>query len=212
MKAPDYLVTFGQAGDFSRFRPVPPAEYSRGDRVVVRCRDSIRLGQVMCSALAEHDRFISPQPMGDLLRRATGSDEAAANRMRGIGEDIFADARRWTSELDLTIEIVDVDVTLDGAQATLSYVRSAECDYRPLVSNLSRRYDVIILMENLSLPTEEAGCGRPDCGHGEGGCSSCSSGGCSTGSCASGAKKEDIAAYLARLAAPTAMTPRTPLL
>ena len=35
MSEPEYLVSHGSAGDFGRFRTVPPFSYRRGERVVV---------------------------------------------------------------------------------------------------------------------------------------------------------------------------------
>ncbi len=216
MHETDYLVSFGNAGDFSRFRAVSTDAYRRGDRVVIRCSSGLQLGVVMCPAVSDHDPFLSKKPSGELVRRATTGDEADGHRVRDVGERIFLDARCLARELSLPLEILDVEITLDGKQATLAYVRSAECDHRDFVSTLSRRYDILIVMQNLTIPAEpseaEGGCGKPDCGQGNGGCTSCTTGGCSTGGCASGAKKEDVARYLANISAPVPEAPRTSLL
>jgi hypothetical protein len=136
--------------------------------------------------------------------------------MRVLAERLFLDARQLVAKMGLPLEIVDVDVALDGERATMSHLRQRECDYREFVSALSRKHNVLLIMQNLTLPlaatAEEHGCGRPDCGQGNGGCGSCATGGCSLGGCAAGSKKEDIASYLANLALPGQELPRTPLL
>src|SRR5207247_1382953 len=126
--------------------------------------------------------------LGELLRTATEEDERAADRGRSLGRRVFEDARRLALELSLPLEILDVEVLLDGQRAIVHHLRTVECDYRSLVSALSRQHDVLISMENLALPAPvgaSGGCGKPDCGKegGGGGCTDCGSGGgCSSGS------------------------------
>jgi hypothetical protein len=201
----DYLVSFGSAGDFSRFRSAAPTVYQRGDRVVIRSHQGLELGVVMCQAGAAHSQFLSDQGTGELVRRVTPVDEQAADELRRRSHLLFDDARRLAVELELPLEILDVEVLFDGRQAIVQHLRREDCDYRALVSHLSRKHDLLIIMQNLALPAavvdEEAGCGKPDCGKGKGGsCSTCGTGGgCSSGSCSQGAKKEDVTAFLAGL-------------
>jgi PSP1 C-terminal conserved region len=214
----EYLVTHGNSGDFSRFRPVPRAAYRRGDRVVVRSHQGLELGVVLCPATVDHERFLSRTALGELLRPATEEDERAADHGRSLGQRVFEDGRRLAVELSLPLEILDVEVLLDGQRAIVHHLRPVDCDYRPLVSALSRRHDVLITMENLTLPAPvgaPGGCGKPDCGKegGGGGCTDCGSGGgCSAGSCGKATAKEDVAAYLLGLREQMLQDARTPLL
>jgi hypothetical protein len=208
------LVGFGNAGDFGRFRAYSPVPYRRGDRVVLHTANGAEAGVVMCPATDSLDPFLAPQPLGELLRYQSADDERDAENMRQLGEALLEDARHLAEKLNLPLQFIDVEITLDGGRATLSYLRPHECDYRPLVSSLSKQYDILIGMQNLTLtiPPDVHGCGRPDCGKGEGGCSTCGSGGgCATG-CGSGMKKEQVAAQLAALAIPNGDVARTPLL
>jgi hypothetical protein len=205
MNDQEYLVSYGTAGDFSRFRTVAATAYQRGDRVVVRSPQGIELGVVLCPATEGHGRFLSRTALGELLRLATPEDEATAANIRARSQSLFDDAQRLVAELNLPLEIIDVEILLDGRQANVQHLRRQDCDYRPLVSALSRKHDLLILMHNLALPAEVSdhalGCGKPDCGQvGGGGCSSCGSGGgCSAGGCGQTARKEDVTAYLAGL-------------
>jgi hypothetical protein len=213
----EYLVSYGNAGDFSRFRAAAACAYRRGDRVVVRSHQGLELGVVMCPTTPGHARYLSDRGVGDLLRRATPDDERVAQQAREQGERLFDEARRLAADMALPLEILDVEVLFDGRQAIIQHVRREDCDYRPLVSSLSRKFDLLLIMQNLALPMEldeeEHGCGRPDCGKGAGGCSTCSSGGgCSTGHCSSGVKQEEITAYLAGLRDQMEARGRTPLL
>src|SRR5205807_723735 len=109
-------------------------------------------------------------------------------RMQQRGQKVFEDGRRLTSELNLPMEILDVEVLLDGRQAVVHYLRWADCDPRPLMDSLSRRYRLLVTLHDLALPNteeaaedrEEAGCGAGGCGGGGGGCGSCSAGNCAS--------------------------------
>ncbi len=202
MMAEEYLVSYGKSGEFARFRPGGSESFQRGDRVIVRTQQGLEMGVVLCPANPGHAPFLSRTSLGELLRGITREDELMAEMVRLRGQRIFEDGRRLTAELQLPLEILDVEPLLDGHQVILHHVRREECDFRPLVSTLSKKYDVLVTMQNLALPkaAESIGCGKPDCGQvdGGGGCTSCgTNGGC--GTCGKGVKKEDVAAHLLAL-------------
>lgn len=214
MSTREYLVSYGSLGNFGRFAPVDDTRYERGDRVLVRSVQGLELGEVLCPATAGHAGFLSRTAAGELLRRVSEADEQNAAQARTRGRQLFEDGRRLAAELELPLEILDVEVLLDGTQAIVQHLRREDCDYRPLVSRLSRQHDILVIMHNLALPKEpdepDHGCGKPGCGK-EGGCSSCGSGGC--GTCSAGSKAEDVAAYLLGLRQKMTESPvRTPLL
>jgi cell fate regulator YaaT (PSP1 superfamily) len=194
----EYLVSYGTSGEFARFRSTPPGEFQRGDRVVVRSHQGLELGVVLCPAQAEHAPFLSRTALGELLRPVTDFDDKQAQQVERLGQRVFADAQGLARQLELPLEILDIEILLDGQQAIVHHLRQVDCDYRDLVSALSKKYDLHIRMNNLALPKEETiGCGEPNCGQLTGGCQSCGSGGCST--CGKGVKKEEVAAHLLAL-------------
>jgi hypothetical protein len=204
MTEEEYLVSYGKSGEFARFRPVRPEPYQRGDRVLVRTQQGLEMGVVLCPANPGHAAFLARTSLGELLRRITREDEQSAEDVRLRGQRIFEDSRRLAAELELPVEILDVELLLDGQQAIVHHVGREGCDYRPLVSALSKKYDLFVVMQNEALPKvaeeESVGCGKPDCGqvNGGGGCTSCgTNGGC--GTCGKGVKKEDVAAHLLAL-------------
>lgn len=214
----EYLVSHGSAGDFGRFRAAGSLPLQRGDRVVVRSQLGLELGVVMCAATERHARMLEQRFVGDLLRRAGPEDEQAAEQMRERGQRLFEDGRRLLAELDLPLELLDVEVLLDGRHATLHHVRWGECDERPFLSTLSQRHEVQLALQDLVVPAsdrsdEGGGCGKPDCGRGAGGsCDSCGTGGsCSTG-CGSAAATQEVLAYFAGLREKMENRHRTPLL
>jgi hypothetical protein len=202
MEVQEYLVSYGTTGEFGRFRPVRPLACCRGDRVVVCSHRGLELGVLLCEARPGHAHFLPNTSVGQLVRPAGPDDEREADRQAGRAGELFDGARRLAAELGLPLEVLDVEVLLDGEQAILHHLHWAEFDERDLVAGLSRRHGLRVRLHSLrTAPAEpegeEHGCGRPGCGKtAGGGCSTCGSGGgCST--CGSG--KEDVRAYFASL-------------
>jgi hypothetical protein len=209
---PEYLVSHGSAGDFGRFQAAPGLSCARGDRVVIAGRRGVELGVVLCPTTPRQARVLQNTSAGQILRLATADDEQAAERMRQRGQALFEDGRRLALELDESLEVLDVEVSLDGRQAVVQFLGTAACDVDAFAAALAGRHDLFILMQNLAVPVEETrGCGDPNCGRagGGGGCTDCASGGCATGC---GAGKADMKDYFAHLRAKMEQRNLTPLL
>ena len=182
----EYLVSYGVAGEFGRFRSTRPMTCARGDRVVVRTHRGVEAGQVLRVAAPGHARFLPNTTVGQLLR-AFGSDDARIEAR--LGDQRAAVSTRAVAlgeKMGLPLEVLDVEVLLDGEHVVLHHLRWDECDVRPFVSTLAREFDLHVLLTDLtrdgaaSLDEEEPddhGCGK--CGSG-GGCGSCSGGSCTT--------------------------------
>jgi hypothetical protein len=216
MEVHEYLLSYGNAGDFGRFYPIRPVTCCRGDRAVVRSHRGLELGTVLCDATPGHAVHLPNTTVGQLLRLANAEDEQIAGRMHERGQLVFESARCLAVELGLPLEVLDVEVLLDGQQTIVHHLGGADCDMRPFVSGLSRRHEIQVALHNLAnqdrLSDEaEHGCGRPDCGRtgAGGGCSTCGTGGgCST--CGAG-QAPDLKAYFSKLRQQMAAS-RVPLL
>ncbi len=182
----EYLLNYGLAGDFGRFRSGRPVACRRGDRAVVRTHRGLEIGRVLREATPRHAHFLPNTTVGTLLRLAGPDDDRIAERMGERARLLFDRARRTAKELALPLEVIDVEVLLDGEHGVLHLLRFEESDVRPFVSALSREFELHILLTDLGGPApaaeaeEHAGCGREGCGGGAGGCSSCGTGGCSS--------------------------------
>jgi hypothetical protein len=147
-----------------------------------------------------------------VLRLASAEDDAIRAGTAGRAEQIFEESRRLSAEMGVGIDILDVDVSLDGQRVELYFVRWGEGDERPLVAALSRRYESMVALRDLALPAGTSGCGKPGCGSGSGGCASCGTGGgCSTG-CGSKAQAREVSDYFLGLRRRMEAQHRTPLL
>ncbi len=211
----EYLLSYGNLGDFGRFRPLRPLVCRRGDLAVVQSHRGVELASVLCPASHGHAAFLPNTSVGRLLRLAGPEDEAPAARTHERGRSLYEQARRLAVAQNLPLEVIDVEVLLDNQHAVVQYLGWDAFDAPPFVSKLSTEFEVHITLQNLAQapqPEEiEHGCGRPDCGKTEGGgCSTCGTGGgCST--CGS-AKPEDVTAHFAGLRAQMEQANRTPLL
>jgi cell fate regulator YaaT (PSP1 superfamily) len=204
----EYLVSYGNAGDFGRFHSTKSLTLRRGDRAVIRTPRGLEYGTVLCPTVPGHAAHLPNTSVGQLLRPGNGDDEQAERQMTARARKIFNDARELIGSLGLPIEMIDAEVLLDGEHAVLYHLRWAMSDARPFVSTLSKQHDLHIELQDLSRVSE--GCGKPNCGRGEGGCSSCgTNGGC--GSCGSHSGA-DVAAYFSELREKMAVGKRTPLL
>jgi hypothetical protein len=201
----EYLLSYGTAGEFGRFRPAAALECRRGDKAVVRSHRGVELATVLCPAVPGHARFLPNTTVGHLLRLAGPDDEAAAARAAATGRNLFDDARSLAAELGMPLEVVDAEVLLDGEHAILHHLNWDEFDERTLVATLTRRHRLHLRLHSLKGAAaskeheeEHAGCGREGCGKTAGGsCATCGTGGgCST--CGVG-KPQDLKAYFAGL-------------
>ncbi len=173
----EYLVGYGLRGDFGRFRPERPLACPRGAAVVVHTPRGVEIGRVLREATAGHARFLPNTTLGRLLRLAGLDDERQARTLAERGGRLLARAGALAGEWGLPLEVLDAEVLLDGEHAVLHQVRAAACDVRPLVSTLSREFDLRVSLADLAAPPEE----EHGCGHcGSGACGSCGSGGCGT--------------------------------
>ncbi len=186
MDAQEYLVSFGLTGAFGRFRAAVPLALRRGERVVVRGPRGVEVAEVLRQATPRHAEFLPNTSVGTLLRRLTAEDERAAMQMEAKGQQLFERGRQLAAELEMPLELLDVEMLLDGQHALLHHLRWADADVRPFVSTLSREFELHVALVDLSQTHETAnhedddaheGCGRPNCGQEGGGCGSCGSGG-----------------------------------
>jgi cell fate regulator YaaT (PSP1 superfamily) len=208
----EYLLSYGSLGDFGRFRAARPVSCRRGDRFVVRSSRGLEIAEVLQPATPRHARFLPNTTVGQLLRPATPEDDAAAVLHQRRGSEVLRRGADLIAQLGLELELLDVEMLLDGDHAVLHHLRWAECDVRPFVSALSREFSLHVSLQDLTrngaavVEEESHGCGS--CGS-EGGCGSCGSGGCgSCGSADTGA--DEVKAHFAGLR--QQMERRTPLL
>jgi PSP1 C-terminal conserved region len=185
----DYLVGYGMAGEFGRFRAAAPLPCLRGDRVVIRTHRGLEIGHILREASPGHARFLPNTTVGQLVRPYGASDARAESALRERGTAICKRAGELAEQMGLPLEVLDVEILLDGEHVVLHHLCGSTCDARPFVSTLSREYSLHVWLDDLAnaapaAPEEESaecGSGCGSCGT-DGGCGNCGSG---CGSCSS---------------------------
>jgi cell fate regulator YaaT (PSP1 superfamily) len=192
----EYILGYGLAGDFGRFRSAAPLSLARGERAVIRTERGLEIGQVLRPARPRHAVFLPNTTVGQLLRPVNPEDEELARQMGARADEILAEGAALIETLGLPLSLLDAEVLLDSERALLHYLHWDECDIREWVSRMSRRFEIHVALIDRTAPVaaEDHGCGS--CGS-EGGCGSCGSGG-GCGSCSS-AKPEEVQSYFTGL-------------
>lgn len=195
--ADQFVISFGKSGALGVFNAPAPLVLRRGDRVVVRTPRGVELGAVLCAATVRQARLLGATGMGELLRPLAAADAARLPALDRLAQELYAAAREQASAC--LVEVLDVEVLLDGAVAIVQYLGD-DTNLDTFAQALESRFAIAVRLENLAQPAcaaeEHGGCDKPDCGRGAGGCSTCSAGGgCS--SCGSG--KVDMRDYFAHL-------------
>lgn len=213
--ADQYVVAYGKSGGLGCFTVVEPLELARGDRVVLRTPRGLEMGEVLNPATLRQARLIGAHMAGDILRRAGAEDERMLRQLRPQADQLFAAGRAATHQLGLPLQILDVEVLLDGTHVLMQFVGGNEADVSQLAAALPHQ-GFEIYFENLAPPSQAnhddhgaGGCGKPDCGRTDGGgCSTCSTGG---GCSSCGVGHTDLRPYFAHLRDKMEATHRTPL-
>ncbi len=189
----EYLVRYGKAGDFGRFRSHLPLQLTRGELVVIETHRGIEAGEIISPSFPTITTFLPNTTVGKLNRTFLPSDENQTLINQTNSERIFFAAQETAAALNLPAAIMDVEVLLDCKHAILHLAAEPKCDLRDLVSKISQDFDLHIFVENTNLPLQETppetSCGSGNCGSKGSDCGSCSSkGGC--GSCSSNGKEK----------------------
>jgi hypothetical protein len=208
-----YVVSFGKGGGLGVFTAAEPLALRRGDRVVIGSPRGTEAGTVLCAATIGQARLLGATASGPLLRPLGPDDGARLTGFEQLAQRLFAAARRHAQAERLALEILDVEVLLDGQQAIVQFV-GAEPQLDGFAEALERDFDLQIRLENLAQPSETSheehgGCDKPDCGRSAGGCTTCSTGG---GCSSCGSKKVDMRDYFGHLREKMEKNQRQPLL
>ena len=196
--ADQFVVSFGKAGAVGVFNAPAPFVLRRGDRVVIGTPRGTEVGSVLCPASVRQARLLGATVSGPLLRPLAAEDEARLPELHQLGQRLYEAGRALVQQDGLALEILDVEILLDGRQAILQFV-GADPRLDDFAHALERRFALEVRLENLTQPSaveEHGGCDKPDCGRSAGGCTTCSSGG---GCSSCGSQKVDMRNYFGHL-------------
>lgn len=195
----EYLVRYGKAGEFGRFRAQKPLQLLKGDLVIIETHRGKETGEILSPSKPTIANFLPNTTVGKLYGTLTAQDDSLLNLNHLKSSLLFEAAKKICIDLALQVSIIEVELLFDGKHAVVHLATSPKTDVRDLISKLSKDFDLHIYVENITQPKqdddhdespiEDAGsCGSGNCGSKESGCGSCSSGGC--GSCSTTKEKK----------------------
>ena len=194
----EYLVRYGKAGEFGRFRAQKPLQLFKGDLVLIETHRGKETGEILSPSSPTIAKFLPNTTVGKLFSTLSPQDDSLAQLNHLKSSHIFEAAKKISLDLALPVMIVEAELLFDGRHAVLHLLTSPKTDVRDLVSKLSQDFDMHIYVENISQPQEEEKLAEDDgtssrgsgkCGSKESGCGTCGSGG-GCGSCSTAKEKK----------------------
>ncbi len=168
MSTPILLVRYGTVPEVARFScelaPLP----ARGESVVVQTHRGLQVGTVLEQVRPPVVEVSETE--FTILRLASVDDHLAAQELRAKCE---ADYPRWLAriaEWQLTLELIDLEWTLDGSKQILYVLTERGPDTTNLALQAAAAGLGIIEVQPVAaeglvaLPSDEGGCGSGSCG------------------------------------------------
>ncbi|MDA8346376.1 MAG: regulatory iron-sulfur-containing complex subunit RicT [Thermaerobacter sp.] len=157
-------IRFRSAGKVFDFDPAGQA-LQYGDRVVVSTVHGQELGWV-----AREQREVEPEaPLRQVVREADYADMEQGARMRDNAEQAFDAALETVDQLDIEMDLVEAEYTLDGHHLTFYFTAEGRVDFRELVRELNGRFPCRVELRQIGVRDEAkilgglGMCGRPMC-------------------------------------------------
>src|SRR5439155_7835757 len=135
-KSAEYLVSYGKTGVLGRFLSALADPLRRGERVVLQSDRGLTLGTVLCEATERQTRILASECGGQLLRRIQPADHAAQHNCQAREQQLFDEARSLAARLEMPLEILDAELSLDSRRLLLQCLLAPGCDPTALLDGL----------------------------------------------------------------------------
>lgn len=162
-----YGIVLGNEGKIYYFNG-KDLELNRDNKVVVETEKGVQLGTV--SYKLENKKInISIDDMKPILRLATDEDISKFEENLKLSTECLENARNIAEELELDMNILDANYTLDRKQLLFNFIADERVDFRELAKNLASKYKTRIELRQIGVrdKAKEIGglgpCGRPLC-------------------------------------------------
>jgi cell fate regulator YaaT (PSP1 superfamily) len=114
-------------------------------------------------------RFATVKDLKRVIRRATFRDRQAHDRSLSVRRQILDNCRSKVAELNLEMNVIEVDPSLDGRKFTCYFTAEERIDFRKLVRDMAHKFRARFEMRQIGARDEakmRGGygiCGRPLC-------------------------------------------------
>ncbi|MEW6355076.1 MAG: regulatory iron-sulfur-containing complex subunit RicT [Planctomycetota bacterium] len=125
-----------------------------GDRIVVRTERGVEVGAVLSMPITDEAEKVDDSK-GEILRKVTAKD---MERVREIEEEIVPKERKFCEqkikEHNLPMKLADVEHLFGGTKIIFYFLAEGRVDFRTLVKDLAREYQMRIEMRQIGVRDE----------------------------------------------------------
>ena len=158
-----YGITLGSEGKIYYFNGLD-LEIEKDTKVVVETEKGIQLGKMIYKAEPEKVK-IDVDDMKTILRVATDEDYDTYLKNLGDSAKCLNKAREIASELELDMNILDANYTLDRKQLLFNFIADERVDFRELAKRLAGLYKTRIELRQIGARDKARTiCGIGQCG------------------------------------------------
>ncbi len=158
-----YGITLGQEGKIYYFNG-KDLEIDNETKVVVETEKGIQLGKVMYKAEPEKVK-IDVDTMKNVVRIATDEDYDTYMKNLGDSAKCLVKAREIVKELEMDMNILDANYTLDRKQLLFNFIADERVDFRELAKRLAGLYKTRIELRQIGARDKaRIICGIGQCG------------------------------------------------
>ena len=162
-----YGIVLGSEGKIYYFNG-KELELNKDDKVVVETEKGIQMGTV--SYKLENKKInIAVEDMKPILRAASKKDLSNFEENFKLSTECLETARNIAEELDLDMNILDANYTLDKKQLLFNFIADERIDFRELAKRLAGLYKTRIELRQIGARDKArticgiGQCGRPLC-------------------------------------------------
>jgi len=158
-----YGITLGNEGKIYYFNG-NDLEIENDTKVVVETEKGIQLGKVMYKAEPEKVK-IDVETMKNVVRVATDEDYDTYLKNLGDASKCLTKARNIVKELEMDMNILDANYTLDRKQLLFNFIADERVDFRELAKRLAALYKTRIELRQIGARDKaRIICGIGQCG------------------------------------------------
>ena len=145
--------------------------FRRTEEVIVRSERGVEWGTVLCPATARTGEYLgnTRSNSGRILRSATDEDRRTRSETAQREKQYFSQAAQMISERISKMQLIDIEQIFGGERLILYYLSEGRVDFRELVKNMAREFNMRIEMRQIGIRDEAklladyGDCGKPLC-------------------------------------------------
>ena len=166
---PKYVIRYGAMRALGVFGTRGNDAYARGARVIARTNRGLEVGDILCEATEEAVSTLRNPIHGQILRGMTSDDHNDYSHVQAGSGDAFEVCQRYTKELGLPMQLVDIEQVFGGERIVVYYLADGRIDFRELVKQLAAEFQTRIEMRQIGVRDEAklladyGDCGKPVC-------------------------------------------------